>query len=77
MAFWNRSKECQHVEVVRVQPGDVIVYTHSERLFAEEVQQVADDLSQIFPNNRCIVVDPPADIKIVRAEAVEATDGPH
>lgn len=56
------------VEVLRVQPGDVVVYTHSRKLNIADVEQFTSQLHRLFPDNDVCIIEDGAKISLMRAD---------
>lgn len=57
--------DLEHVRVMRVKPGDVVVLTADAALSPEAVEHATDLLKERFPDNECIVVSG-AELSVVR-----------
>lgn len=61
----------EHLSVVRVQPGDTIVFRVSPdwRPSFEEYQRVVDETKGAFPDNRVLVLTGGTELAVIRPEA--------
>ncbi len=57
------------VAVVRVQPGDVILFRSPDRLSGETRARIAKMMEAIFPANEIIVLEAEMDIAVLRPGA--------
>lgn len=56
----------RHVEVLRLDPGDVVVYRSREVLDPSTVEAIAEALRDLFPLNRVAVLDAGASLTPIR-----------
>lgn len=56
----------RHLRVLRLEPGDVLVYRFQGRMDRAFVAGVQEQLEQAFPGTRAVVIDSGADLGVVR-----------
>lgn len=64
----NEGIQLEHVEVLRLEPHDVLVYHHSGRLNSEAIANISDLLRGYFPDHRIAVLEEGASFQVLRPE---------
>jgi hypothetical protein len=66
--------EFEEVRVLRVQPGDVIVFRLQHNLSAEVLDEYWHRLKRTFPDNELLFLSPDVDMSVSRFEQQGLTD---
>jgi hypothetical protein len=56
------------VEVVRLEPGDVLVFHHPSILSREAVGRIRAEFKALFPHNALLVLDEGARLDVIRPD---------
>lgn len=56
----------RHLRVLRLEPGDVLVYRFQGRMDRALIERVHEQLEQVFPGTCALVIDSGADLGVVR-----------
>ena len=56
------------VQILRLRPGDTLVYRSLDRVSDEEYTDIAARLKKCFPDNLAILLENGAEITVLRAE---------
>lgn len=56
------------VQILRLRPGDTLVYRSLDRVSDEEYANIAARLKKCFPDNLAILLENGAEITVLRAE---------
>ena len=60
------------VELLRPQPGDIVIFRHPMRLLIQAQQRIIAQLKEIVPEGcQVIILEEGADIKLLRPERAE------
>ena len=54
------------VEIIRVQPGDIVVFKAEEIISDRSRAEIMENLVKLFPGNQCIILDNNSDITMLR-----------
>ena len=60
--------ELDHIDVLRIQPNDVIVLKAAVRLDVTTRVSICRAIRKKFPHNECLVLDPDLDLEVARRE---------
>lgn len=56
----------EHLAVVNVQPGDILVLRHPEELSAEQAVFLREHVEEIFPGHQCVVLSGGLELAVAR-----------
>lgn len=62
------SKDLQEVRVLRVQPGDVVVFKNSGKLSMYDAHELHKRMKAFFPGNDILIVDSGGTVEVVRKD---------
>lgn len=58
----------ESVAVMRINPGDVLVFRTPHKLHARAIEGIRATLADLFPLNRCLILEDGATLEIAREE---------
>lgn len=56
----------EHLSTVRLEPGDILVLKLRDRIPAIAIARLYEKLSEIFPNNKSIILDDGAELGVLK-----------
>lgn len=59
-------KDLPKLEVVNVNPGDIILIKTEHILSMNQIEKIADQMKIIFPRNSCVILDNGLTIEVYR-----------
>jgi G3E family GTPase len=66
----------EHLAVLELKPGDVLVITHPDYLTADQAKQLQEEVKAALPDHEAIVLTGGLEMGAVRTSTAEA-DKPH
>lgn len=58
--------EFESASVMRLQPGDVLVFRTAQRLSAEQCDRIGNTIEGLFPGHTCFVIEGGAELMAIR-----------
>lgn len=62
-------RELPHVQVVRLRPGDVLVFHVENPLTDQEFEDIAASAKKLFPHNEAMVIEAGTRLAVVRRDS--------